>query len=114
MLRMSAWMREHSRLRKAEGERKNQRLSPRHGRQAFCSVGDMAGVRTSRTGEAREVEPHVRENPLDTAFFDGHQRTPIELHAPTEGAFSRWLSVEQVRKMQRMRRETVIEAMEAG
>ena len=29
-------------------------------------------------------------------------------------ALPRWLSVEQVRKMQRMRRETVIEAMRAG
>jgi hypothetical protein len=29
-------------------------------------------------------------------------------------AFSHWLSVEQIRKMQRMRRETVIKAMESG
>jgi hypothetical protein len=31
-----------------------------------------------------------------------------------EAALPRWLSVEQVRKMQRMRRETVLEAMRAG
>lgn len=33
---------------------------------------------------------------------------------PPVAAFSHWLSVEQIRKMQRMRRETVIKAMELG
>lgn len=53
-------------------------------------------------------------NPLDTSLFDGHERMPIVPHAPPEGPYSHWLSVEQIRKMQRMRRETVIAAMEAG
>lgn len=40
-------------------------------------------------------------------------------HRPGEGpvpeqAFSRWLTVNEIRKMQRMRRETVLEAMESG
>ncbi|HXE54659.1 MAG TPA: helix-turn-helix domain-containing protein [Tepidisphaeraceae bacterium] len=33
---------------------------------------------------------------------------------PAEPTLPRWLSVEQVRKMQRMRRQTVIAAMRAG
>lgn len=33
---------------------------------------------------------------------------------PVEPTLPRWLSVEQVRKMQRMRRQTVIAAMQAG
>ena len=33
---------------------------------------------------------------------------------PPEAALPRWLSVEQVRKMQRMRRETVLGAMRSG
>ena len=32
----------------------------------------------------------------------------------TEAALPRWLSVEQIRKLQRMRRETVIDAMLTG
>lgn len=53
-------------------------------------------------------------NPLDTVFFDGHERMPIKAQAPPEGAYSHWLSAEQIRKMQRMRRQTVLEAMESG
>jgi len=60
----------------------------------------------------RQVPPQA-ENPLDTTFFDGHERAPVQPHAPPS-QFSHWLSVEEIRKMQRMRRETVIEAMEAG
>ncbi|MEQ8212172.1 MAG: hypothetical protein RH917_20400 [Lacipirellulaceae bacterium] len=33
---------------------------------------------------------------------------------PTEGVLTRWLSVEQIRKQQRMRRETVVAAMLSG
>ncbi|RIK66072.1 MAG: hypothetical protein DCC65_10635 [Planctomycetota bacterium] len=33
---------------------------------------------------------------------------------PEVTPFTHWLSVEQIRKMQRMRRQTVIQAMEAG
>ncbi len=62
------------------------------------------------------IQPGQRNgpnNPLDTAFFDGGPQQPVSPH-PSQGAFSRWLTVEQVRKMQRMRRQRVIEAIEAG
>lgn len=52
-------------------------------------------------------------NPLDTVFFDGHEREPVQPHAPPT-AWTQWLSVEQIRKMERMRRSTVIAAMESG
>jgi hypothetical protein len=61
-----------------------------------------------------ELEPSESPNPLDTPFFDGHERMPIRPHAPPAGAFTHWLSVEQIRIMQRMRRQTVIDAMESG
>lgn len=51
---------------------------------------------------------------LDTPFFDGHERKPIVPHAPPEQPFSHWLSVDQIRRMQRMRRQTVIDAMNSG
>lgn len=54
------------------------------------------------------------ENPLDTAFFDGHEHEPIVPHAPPKPAFTHWLSVDQIRRMQRMRRQTVIDAMNSG
>jgi len=41
-------------------------------------------------------------------------RTKATNSPTTSGAFHRWLSVEQIRKMQRMRRSTVIAAMESG
>jgi hypothetical protein len=53
-------------------------------------------------------------NPLDTCFIQHHERIDIRPHAPPEGGFHRWLSVEEIRKMQRMRRETVISAMLIG
>ncbi len=34
--------------------------------------------------------------------------------AECTGAFRHWLSLEQIRKMQRMRRQTVVRAMESG
>ncbi len=68
-----------------------------------------------RNGHITPITPPVAaENPLNTGFFDGHERQPIQPHAPPGGAFSHWLSVEQIRKLQRMRRQTVIAAMEAG
>ena len=51
---------------------------------------------------------------LDTSFFGGREGMPIQPHAPPNGSFSHWLSVEQIRKLQRMRREAVIQAMEVG
>jgi hypothetical protein len=56
----------------------------------------------------------VLDNPLDTCFVEHPERTCISPHAPPEGPFHRWLSLEQIRKMQRMRRETVLEAMLCG
>ena len=74
-------------------------------------------IKRGRTNTQRpatsKVRPLATENP-NTGIFDGHERKPIQTHASLEGAFSHWLSVEQVRKMQRMRRETVIKAMESG
>lgn len=73
------------------------------------------------TREAREagavqaqLVPEGTHNPLDTGFVDGHERAPIQPHAPPAGPFNRWLTVEQIRKMQRMRRGCVIAAMEGG
>lgn len=55
------------------------------------------------------------------------EETPVRVRPPDNGQeiaqafnqlsapeFPRWLSVEQVRKMQRMRRETVLEAISSG
>lgn len=47
---------------------------------------------------------------LDTPIF----QHPRGNHPAPEQAFSRWLTVNEIRKMQRMRRETVLEAMESG
>ncbi len=70
-------------------------------------------IAQSRTADQPGETPDTH-NALDTVFFDGHERTPVQPHAPPQTAFSTWLSVEQIRKIQRMRRSTVIEAMEAG
>lgn len=53
-------------------------------------------------------------NPLDTCFIEHPERTSIHSHAPPDGPFHRWLTVEQIRKMERMRREAVIAAMLSG
>lgn len=59
-------------------------------------------------------EPAQGAVSLDTSFFETRGPTSVNgTHAP-ERAFARWLSVDQIRKMERMRRETVIEAMESG
>ena len=42
------------------------------------------------------------------------QNTTQSPQALQDAAFSHWLSLEQSRKMQRMRRETVVAAMESG
>ena len=59
-------------------------------------------MNTKHGDRSRDRHPTTRplesENPLDTAS------APIP----------RWLSVEQIRKLQRCRRERVIEAMESG
>ena len=60
------------------------------------------------------TRPRLADNPLDTGFVDYREQSCISPHAPPEGAFHRWLSVEQIRKMQRMRRQTVLLAMLSG
>lgn len=55
----------------------------------------------------------VASNPLDTCFFEP-QPEPQAPQQSSEGPFTRWLSLEQIRKMQRMRRQAVITAMESG
>jgi hypothetical protein len=56
-----------------------------------------------------DVTPaEVSPRPTDPSWSAG-------LSVPSaESVLPRWLSVEQVRKMQRMRRETVLNAMQAG
>jgi hypothetical protein len=62
----------------------------------------------------KETGLSTPENPLDVPFFDRHESQPIVPHGPPETAFSHWLSVDQIRRMQRMRRQTVIDAMNSG
>lgn len=71
---------------------------------------------TNTKSKAPNQEPGLSTpgNPLDTPFFDGHESKPIVPHGPPETAFSHWLSVDQIRRMQRMRRQTVIDAMNSG
>jgi hypothetical protein len=62
----------------------------------------------------------VRIRPPDHADGEVSPKSPdpswsADLAVPrADSVLPRWLSVEQVRKMQRMRRETVLEAMRAG
>lgn len=64
----------------------------------------------------RQIEPSPQAGPpsLDTTFFSHPERQPLQPHAPPHAPFSHWLSVNQIRKMQRMRRTTVLEAMDCG
>ena len=65
-------------------------------------------------GQTGNTTPQTgTDNPLDTVFFDGHEREPVKPHAPPS-AWTQWLSVEQIRKMERMRRAAVIAAMDSG
>lgn len=62
-------------------------------------------------GESENQFGGGTSNPLDTSVHDsaapkGSTKTPEQL--------PRWLSVNQIKKMQRMRRETVVEAMLNG
>jgi len=70
-------------------------------------------INTQTRKAVPQGETAQTHNPLDTVFFDGHEREPIQPHAPPT-AFTTWLSVEQIRKMERMRRTAVIAAMDAG
>lgn len=70
-------------------------------------------INSQSRGAAPASQP-AAQNTLDTTFFDHHERHPIEPHAPPEAPFGHWLSVNQIRRMQRMRRSTVLEAMNRG
>lgn len=50
-------------------------------------------------------------NPLDTSVHDASSRVKGQGRGED---LPRWLSVDQIRKLQRMRKETVVEAMNAG
>lgn len=69
---------------------------------------------TPKTTTSCRDDVRTNPNPLDTTFFRGFEHAPIQPHAPPDGPFRHWLTVEQIRKMQRMRRQTVIDAMELG
>lgn len=55
---------------------------------------------------------------LDSELFPNRKRPPFAAHAPpatgAQSELPRWLTVDQIRKMQRMRRERVLEAMLTG
>ena len=69
----------------------------------------------SKAAESGESESGgINGHQLDTGVTDGHELTPVNPHAPPASALSTWLSVEQIRKNQRMRRETVVAAMLSG
>lgn len=71
---------------------------------------DRTKAKESFNRDATIAAPH----PLDTPLVERRDAAPIQPHAPPEGAFSHWLSVNQIRRMQRMRRQAVIEAMDTG
>ena len=71
----------------------------------------MERTKTTNNRNANQREPELT---LDAPFFDHHESSPIRRHAPPEQSYSRWLTLNQIRKMQRMRRETVLEAMNSG
>ena len=65
-------------------------------------------------GSEREGHGHASYsdgNPLDTSLHDSSIGATKDSDSP---ALPRWLSVDQIRRLQRMRRETVIEAMLSG
>lgn len=70
--------------------------------------------RTNAQQSSKRVAATLAPHSLDTPLIERHEATPIQPHAPPEGAFSHWLSVNQIRRMQRMRRDAVIDAMDNG
>lgn len=66
------------------------------------------GPQTER-GPGREG--NADSNPLDTSLHD--RSTDITKHGDSR-ELPRWLSVDQIRRLQRMRRETVVDAMLSG
>lgn len=70
----------------------------------------MKQQRTMTPRKATLQETQRTDNSLDVDSFREDERKPVR----PQGPFTHWLSVEQIRKMQRMRRQAVIRAMEAG
>ena len=70
----------------------------------------------TRTPEKLAIRIRPPDEPTNNNSPAGEEQSPFsQLRMPDrESTLPRWLSVEQVRKMQRMRRETVIEAMQSG
>lgn len=63
-------------------------------------------------GPQREGQGYASDaNPLDTSLHDRSTETTNHGDSPE---LPRWLSVDQIRRLQRMRRETVVEAMLSG
>lgn len=62
--------------------------------------------------------PECGPTSLNSDLFPASERRPFDAHAPpattAEAVLPRWLTVDQIRKMQRMRRERVVEAMLSG
>lgn len=62
--------------------------------------------------------PESGPTSLDSDFFPNRKHPPVDTHASLAVApqteLPRWLTVDQIRKMQRMRRERVVEAMLSG
>ncbi len=62
--------------------------------------------------------PECGSTSLNCGLFPASERPPFDAHAPpattAEAELPRWLTVDQIRKMQRMRRERVVEAMLSG
>ena len=55
-------------------------------------------INTQTRKAVPQSEKAQDHNPLDTVFFDGHERAPVQPHAPPT-AWTQWLSVEQIRKI---------------
>ena len=70
------------------------------------------GLDRNRSSPTPQQPMAGEENDLNTSLSSESTATPIQPQAPPR--LSHWLSVDQIRKMQRMRRERVIEAMENG
>jgi len=62
--------------------------------------------------------PGCGSTSLNSDLFPNQRRPAFDAHAPpataSESELPRWLTVDQIRKMQRMRRDRVVEAMLSG
>ena len=69
-----------------------------------------------RTPEKLSIRIRPPDPPTHVDPVEAPEPSPLsQLRMPArESALPRWLSVEEVRKLQRMRRETVVEAIRSG